>query len=246
MAWQRLAGPAAEQGRPGCISRSDGNGGGMLKDWQHWIGTFTGVVLITVAVLPLAALAVWALANRRTCHRRHAGVGVADVAGRGRHRLRDGAVDMDDHAAGRPVRGEPGTAAGSARHPHRRGPVELTGQIVGNLLVFAALGFFAPLRFAATGVGTPDPGARGGLLGPDRDRAVRPTAGPGVLCGRRTAQHRRRRTGRAGVAPLVARQGQSAVRPTPIGRGTWMLSRPRYADQRPRAGQEGGQCRRPG
>ena len=27
----------------------------MLKDWHHWIGTFTGVVLITVAALPLAA-----------------------------------------------------------------------------------------------------------------------------------------------------------------------------------------------
>ena len=29
------------------------------------------------------------------------------------------------------------------------GPVRATGQIVGNLLVFAALGFFAPMRFAA-------------------------------------------------------------------------------------------------
>jgi glycopeptide antibiotics resistance protein len=28
------------------------------------------------------------------------------------------------------------------------GPVTLTGQVVGNLLVFAALGFFGPLRFA--------------------------------------------------------------------------------------------------
>jgi glycopeptide antibiotics resistance protein len=31
----------------------------------------------------------------------------------------------------------------------RAGPLTLTGQIVGNLLVFAALGFFAPVRFAA-------------------------------------------------------------------------------------------------
>jgi glycopeptide antibiotics resistance protein len=29
------------------------------------------------------------------------------------------------------------------------GPVRATGQIVGNLLVFAALGFFVPIRFAA-------------------------------------------------------------------------------------------------
>jgi glycopeptide antibiotics resistance protein len=28
-------------------------------------------------------------------------------------------------------------------------PVTATGQVVGNLLVFAALGFFAPMRFAA-------------------------------------------------------------------------------------------------
>ncbi|HEY3090570.1 MAG TPA: hypothetical protein VGJ59_21165, partial [Jatrophihabitantaceae bacterium] len=38
----------------------------MLKGWHGWVGTFTGVVLITVAVLPLAALAVWALARRRS------------------------------------------------------------------------------------------------------------------------------------------------------------------------------------
>lgn len=38
----------------------------MLKDWHDWVGTFTGVVHITVAALPLAALAVWALARRRS------------------------------------------------------------------------------------------------------------------------------------------------------------------------------------
>jgi hypothetical protein len=30
-----------------------------------WAGTFTGVAVIAVAALPLAALAVWALARRR-------------------------------------------------------------------------------------------------------------------------------------------------------------------------------------
>ena len=34
-------------------------------DWHGWVGTFNGVALITVAALPLAALAVWALARRR-------------------------------------------------------------------------------------------------------------------------------------------------------------------------------------
>lgn len=51
----------------------------------------------------------------------------------------------------------PGARAGVSLVPLRdlltiltdRGPVELTGQVVGNLLVFAALGFFAPLRSAA-------------------------------------------------------------------------------------------------
>ena len=36
----------------------------MAEGWHGWVGTFTGVALITVAVLPLAALTVWALARR--------------------------------------------------------------------------------------------------------------------------------------------------------------------------------------
>jgi hypothetical protein len=38
----------------------------MAEGWHGWVGTFRGVALITVAVLPLAALAVWALARRRS------------------------------------------------------------------------------------------------------------------------------------------------------------------------------------
>jgi hypothetical protein len=38
----------------------------IINRWHGWVGTFTGVALITVAVLPLAALAVWALARRRS------------------------------------------------------------------------------------------------------------------------------------------------------------------------------------
>jgi hypothetical protein len=38
----------------------------MVEGWHGWVGTFNGVALITVAVLPLAALAVWALARRRS------------------------------------------------------------------------------------------------------------------------------------------------------------------------------------
>ena len=38
----------------------------MIKGWHGWVGTFTGVVLVTAALLPLAVLAVWALARRRS------------------------------------------------------------------------------------------------------------------------------------------------------------------------------------
>src|SRR6266498_1932040 len=38
----------------------------MVRGLHGWVGTFNGVALITVAVLPLAALAVWALARRRS------------------------------------------------------------------------------------------------------------------------------------------------------------------------------------
>jgi hypothetical protein len=38
----------------------------LINGWHGWVGTFTGVAFITVAVLPLAVLAVWALARRRS------------------------------------------------------------------------------------------------------------------------------------------------------------------------------------
>jgi hypothetical protein len=123
----------------------------MAEGWHRWVGTFNGVVLITVAVLPLAALAVWALARRRivtgttpACAWRKslAEVGIVygtvpwvwmimmpgDRAGAGRVSL----VPLRDLVASLV-----------------NNPVTATGQVVGNVLVFAALGFFAPLRFAA-------------------------------------------------------------------------------------------------
>jgi glycopeptide antibiotics resistance protein len=123
----------------------------MLHGWHAWVGTFTGVTLITVAVLPLAVLAVWALARRRR---------VTGTMPAWRTSIAEVGI----------VYGTmpwiwmillPGEHAGSATAqvsliPLRDlltivadGPVRATGQIVGNLLVFAALGFFAPLRFAA-------------------------------------------------------------------------------------------------
>jgi hypothetical protein len=125
----------------------------MVKGWHGWAGTFNGVALITLAVLPLAALAVWALARRRI---------VAGTAPAWAWRMSLAEVGI--------VYGTlpwvwmimlPGDRAGAV--PGRvslvplrdlltigaAGPLTLTGQVVGNLLVFAALGFFAPLRFAA-------------------------------------------------------------------------------------------------
>lgn len=116
----------------------------MIKGWHSLVGTFTGVAVITVAVLPLAALAVWALARRRS---------VTDTTSAWRMSLAEVGI----------VYGTvpwvwmimlPGGQAGAV--PGRVSLVPLrdlltmsTGQVVGNLLVFAALGFLAPLRFAA-------------------------------------------------------------------------------------------------
>ncbi|TVT49442.1 VanZ family protein [Amycolatopsis rhizosphaerae] len=126
----------------------------MTKGWHDWFGTFTGVAALTVAALPLAALTGWVLARRR----RRTG---ATPAWAWRTSLAEVGL----------VYGTvpwvwmtllPGSRAGAV--PGRVSPVPLRDllsiladappltamvQIVGNLLVFAALGFLAPLRFAA-------------------------------------------------------------------------------------------------
>ncbi|WP_210748392.1 VanZ family protein [Actinomadura latina] len=110
-------------------------------EWHILVGTFNGVALITVAALPLAALAVWVLARRRSA---------AGVPSAWRMSLAEVGI----------VYGTvpwvwmillPGDEAGAAMSlvPLRDLSTMDTGQIVGNLLVFAALGFFTPLRFAA-------------------------------------------------------------------------------------------------
>ncbi|MGW6749000.1 VanZ family protein [Streptomyces sp. NPDC055006] len=116
----------------------------MAGRWHGCFDTFNGVVLMTLVALPLAALVVWALALRR----RAAGVTSA-------WRMSLAEVGM--------VHGTvpflwltmmPGAGAGIV--PARVSLVPLrdlvtmgTLGIVGNLLVFASLGFFAPMRFAA-------------------------------------------------------------------------------------------------
>ncbi|MDN3358978.1 VanZ family protein [Actinomadura sp. DC4] len=111
--------------------------------WYVWVGTFNGVALITVAALPLAALAVWALARRRS-------VTGTTPAWAWRRSLAEVGI----------VYGTvpwvwmillPGDEAGAVVSPvPLRDLLTMdTGQVVGNLLVFAALGFLAPVRSSA-------------------------------------------------------------------------------------------------
>ena len=126
----------------------------MLNGWHGWTGTYTGVALLTMAVLPLALLLVWALAHRRR---------IAAVPASLAWRLSLAEVGIFYGTVPwvwmTMLPGErAGTVTGRVSPVPTRdlqtilldgGPVTLTGQVVGNLVVFAALGFFAPLRFAA-------------------------------------------------------------------------------------------------
>ncbi|XVV00459.1 VanZ family protein [Actinosynnema sp. CA-248983] len=121
----------------------------MIKGWHSLLGTFTGVVLLTVLALPLATLAVCLLAQRRRGTRQAWRRSVAEVG------MVYGTVP--------PMwmimlpGGQAGDVAGRVSLVPLRdlsaivaaGPQTATGQVVGNLLVFAALGSLAPLRFAA-------------------------------------------------------------------------------------------------
>ncbi|WP_078628420.1 VanZ family protein [Streptomyces sp. NRRL F-2664] len=116
----------------------------MAGRWHGCFDTFNGVVLMTLVALPLALLSAWLLARVR----RAAGAASA-------WRMSLAEVGM--------VHGTlpfvwmilmPGAAAGMV--PGRVSLVPLRDLvtmgplgIVGNLLVFASLGFFAPLRFPA-------------------------------------------------------------------------------------------------
>ncbi|WP_345701715.1 VanZ family protein [Kitasatospora terrestris] len=114
--------------------------------WHGCFDTFNGVVLMTLVAVPLALLVAGALAYRR----RAAGVGRGAA-----WRLSLAEVGMVYGTV--PFLGltlMPGGGAGVV--PERVSLVPLrdlvtmgTLGIVGNLLVFAALGFFAPMRFAA-------------------------------------------------------------------------------------------------
>jgi hypothetical protein len=116
----------------------------MAGRWHGCFDTFNGVVLMTLVALPLAGLVVWALARGRRA-----------AGGTSAWRFSLAEVGM--------VHGTvpflwltmmPGAGAGTV--PARVSLVPLRDLvtmgplgIAGNLLVFASLGFFAPMRFAA-------------------------------------------------------------------------------------------------
>ncbi|SCF27477.1 VanZ family protein [Micromonospora chokoriensis] len=122
----------------------------MVTGWHGWFGTFNGVVLITIAVLPLAGLVVWALARRRAGRSTALRMSLAEVG------IVYGTVPWvwmimlpGDQAGVAPGRVSLVPLRDLLTIVSDGGPLTATVQVVGNLLVFAALGFFAPLRFAA-------------------------------------------------------------------------------------------------
>jgi glycopeptide antibiotics resistance protein len=115
-----------------------------ITGWHGWFGTYNGVALLAMLALPVAALVALALARRRLATG-------ATSAWAWRTALTEVGI----------VYGTvpwvwmtmlPGSGAGEV--PGRVNLVPLQdlvtmgpAQLVGNLLVFAALGFLAPLRF---------------------------------------------------------------------------------------------------
>jgi hypothetical protein len=109
-----------------------------LTGAHFWFFTFTGVALLVVVALPAAALAVWILARVRGSWR----TALADVG------MVYGTVPWVwlTMLPGRHA----GTAPGRVSLiPFRDLITTSPPQIVGNLLIFAALGFFGPIRFTA-------------------------------------------------------------------------------------------------
>lgn len=112
--------------------------------WHGCFDTFNGVVLMTLVGIPLAVLVAWVLARRRRA------AGVVDA-------WRRSLAEVGMVYGTVPfvwLTTMPGSGAGVV--PGRFSLVPLrdlatmgAGGVVGNLLVFAALGFFAPMRFAA-------------------------------------------------------------------------------------------------
>ncbi|MFC9680170.1 VanZ family protein [Streptomyces sp. NPDC056948] len=116
----------------------------MAGRWHGCFDTFNGVVLMTLVALPLAVLVAWALARRR----RAAGVASAWRMSLAEVGMVHGTVPFLwlTMMPG----GDPGIAPARVSLVPLRDLVTMGPLgIVGNLLVFASLGFFAPMRWAA-------------------------------------------------------------------------------------------------
>jgi hypothetical protein len=117
-----------------------------MNGWYAWVGTYSGVALITLAALPLVALTAGALARRRRA-----------TGSTPERAWRTSLAEVGIIYGTLPfvwITMVPGSRAGAV--PGRVSLVPLrdlvtmpTAQVVGNLLIFAALGFLAPVRFAA-------------------------------------------------------------------------------------------------
>jgi VanZ like family len=113
--------------------------------WHSWFGTYTGIVFITVAGLPLAVLTAWALARRRRLFG-------ATSARAWRASLAEVGI-VYGTLPWLLMTMMPGNMAGVVHSRLSLVPLQdlLTMpmyQVLGNLLIFAALGFLAPVRFA--------------------------------------------------------------------------------------------------
>ncbi|MFJ3906529.1 VanZ family protein [Streptomyces sp. NPDC090025] len=118
--------------------------------WHGCYDTFNGVALMTLLTLPLAVLAVWALTRWRRARARSRGV--ADPGAWRRSLAEVGMVHGTVPLVWLTLM--PGGPVGTA--PLRVSLVPLRDLvamgplgIAGNLLIFATLGFFAPVRWAA-------------------------------------------------------------------------------------------------
>jgi glycopeptide antibiotics resistance protein len=108
-----------------------------LTGRHFWFGTFTGLALLTVVAIPVAALAVLLLARRRGARTALAEVGMVYWTAPMLW------MTMLPNSGAGVVPGR------TSLVPFRDLLTMSAPQIVGNLLIFAALGFFAPMRFAA-------------------------------------------------------------------------------------------------
>jgi hypothetical protein len=117
-----------------------------VDDGGHWAGTLTGIAVLAACALPVAVLAVWALARRRRRGGAEPGwAWRASLAEIGIPWWTVPLVWMTMVPGGRA-----GTVAGEVSPvPLQDLLVDSPLQIVGNLGLFAAVGALAPLRFAA-------------------------------------------------------------------------------------------------